>query len=75
MRFTDYVYKKTKSAIEGDIYERKVKKKNTKIQKFQNFILEEVNFNSAHKEKIANYFKKIRQEFKKAEPNRKAKST
>lgn len=31
MKFTDYIYKKTKSAIDGDIYERKIKKKTTRM--------------------------------------------
>lgn len=39
MNFIDYAKKKTKSAIENDIYERKIKTKKSPIEKFQDFIL------------------------------------
>lgn len=49
MNFIDYAKKKTKSAIESDIYERKIKTKKSPIEKFQDFILEEVQFSEDHK--------------------------
>lgn len=49
MKFTDYLYKKTKAAIQEDIYEKKIKQKTTRMQKFQDFILDEVSFHADHK--------------------------
>lgn len=40
MNFLDYARKKTKAAIESDVYEKEIKKKETKMEKFQDFILE-----------------------------------
>jgi len=66
MNFTDYVRKKTKSAIENDIYDKKVRQKTGEMEKFQDFILEEVKFSADHKQKLSHFFKQIRGEFKKA---------
>lgn len=60
MNFIDYAKKKTKSAIENDIYESKIKTKKSPIEKFQDFILQEVKFSVDHKEKLSHFFKQIR---------------
>lgn len=39
MNFTDYVKKKTRSAIDNDIYERKIQRKSNQMEKFQDFLL------------------------------------
>lgn len=39
MDFTDYVRKKTKSAIESDIYDKKIRQKTGEMERFQDFIL------------------------------------
>lgn len=60
MNFLDYAKKKTRAAIESDVYEKEIKKKETKMEKFQDFILEEVKFSADHKEKLSHFFKQIR---------------
>lgn len=64
MDFSHYLKKKTKLEIEKDVYERRVKQKTKPLEKFQDFILDEVKFSNDHKEKLSHFFKGIRGEFK-----------
>lgn len=46
MNFSHYLKKKTQAEIDKDIYEKKIKKKTKPLEKFQDFILEEVKFSN-----------------------------
>jgi hypothetical protein len=49
MTYTDYLRKKTKTAIDYEIYQKKIKKKTNNMEKFQDFILEESKFSNDSK--------------------------
>lgn len=64
MDYLTYQKKKSLKEIEKDVYERKIRKKTKELEKFQDFILEEVKFSSDHKQKLSKFFNQIRYEFK-----------
>jgi len=55
---------KTKNNIEKQLYEKKVRRPNSKLENFQEFIIEEGKFKGKAKEKLSDYYIKIREEFR-----------
>ena len=64
MDYSTYMKKKRLVDIEKDIYENKIRKKTKEIEKFQDFILDEVKFSSDHRQKLSRFFNQIRYEFR-----------
>ena len=70
MSFVNYMRQKTHNNIEKSIYNEKVRKKETYVEKFQKFILEEFKFSEEAKRRLEKIFKAIELEYKRPSKNR-----
>ena len=59
MSFTSYMKQKTQRNIENSIYNDKIRQKNTYVQKFQRYILDEFKFSEDAKRRLEKIFKAI----------------
>lgn len=70
MSFVSYMRQKTHNNIEKSIYNEKVRKKETYVEKFQKFILTEFKFSEEAKRRLEKIFKSIELEYKRPSKNR-----
>lgn len=70
MSFVNYMRQKTHTNIEKSIYNEKVRKKETYVEKFQKFILTEFKFSDEAKRRLEKIFKSIELEYKRPSKNR-----
>ena len=60
LTFLDYMKQKTKERLEKNCYERRVRKPVNGLEKFQEFILEEGKFKPEAKERLSEFYLKMR---------------
>ncbi len=70
MSFTNYIKHKTKRNIENSIYNDKIRQKDSYVQKFQRYILDQLKFSEQAKRRLEKIFKAIELEYKRPIKNR-----